>query len=116
MSGKCKKIGLGLSGLMCAGLLFSCVLTSVAGNSGERAECAHTHKQLVNKYERYEIYDDSVHDVYEIYEYECVYCSKLFEMWEKRERENHDIVDYWDSVENCWAEECGRCGYTYYYH
>ena len=73
MNGKLKKIGLGLSGLMCAGMLFSCVSISEAKTFESEAGCGHTSKTYVGTHEGYDYYDDHIHDVYTIDDYVCDY-------------------------------------------
>ena len=116
MNGKQKKIALGLSGLMCAGMLFSCVLTSEASNGVSKEACPHENWAIIREYDDIMSYDHSVHAFVHVVDKKCSYCNTPQSVITVLYKENHDITEYWDSVENCWAEECGICGYTYHYH
>lgn len=100
---------------MCAGLLFSSVLTSEVRAAESEAGCGHR-DWLRTEGNSYEYRDQNTHHVYDTITYSCWDCHEIMHIeYEYAGYEDHDFTYYWDSDKDCWADDCGYCGYTYYY-
>lgn len=109
MKGKLRKIGLGLSGLMCAGMLFTCVLPAKA------APCQHiTYMYLGWSDEYVDGFDHHGHYIRRDELGCCATCGEIFTFQSTIVRkEDHKISTVWDEKNEWLIEKCEECGYTY---
>lgn len=109
MNGKLRKIALGMSVLMCAGMLFTCALPAKA------AMC--THPTLLYPVDAYEVveenhYDDTGHYVRKETQGCCTTCGETIVMQLGTvEHKPHDLVTTIDWGRNIGYDYCKECNY-----
>lgn len=109
MNGKLRKVALGMSVLMCAGMLFTCALPAKA------AMC--THPTLLYFLETFDVvdenhFDDEGHFIRRETRACCTTCGEILVMQsETVDYEAHDLVTeiYWN--DNIGYDYCTECNY-----
>lgn len=112
MKGKLRKIGLAMSGLMCAGMLFTCVLPAKAANQ----LCDHYTFELLGWTEGVVVgHDDEGHYIKKDEQGCCAICGEVFVIKSETIKEPHNFQNGYDDKGRVIMSYCPDCDQFYFY-